>query len=150
VPPTGRHLRVLGCPVHGEADALALRILERVLAGAAVTLDVLERSPSTFELMQLVRDRGYDVVCLADLPPAPPSRARYLVKRLRATRPDVKLFVGRWGPDAFEDEDADQTLRLAGADHVGSSTHETATELRQLASATPSGSGDVRQLQARA
>jgi predicted PurR-regulated permease PerM len=150
VPPTGRHLRVLGCPVHGEADALALRILERVLAGAAVTLDVLERSPSTFELMQLVRDRGYDVVCLADLPPAPPSRARYLVKRLRATRPDVKLFVGRWGPNAFEDEDADQTLRLAGADHVGSSTHETATELRQLASATPSGSGDVRQLQARA
>ena len=148
-PATASRLRVLGCPARGDADALALRILDHVLAGAPVDLDVLERPLSTFEVMQLIRERGYGIVCIADLPPGPPSRARYLTKRLRATRPEIKVLVGRWGPEALQDDDANQTLRLAGADHVGTTVHETASVLRQHAdTVAPPTTGDLRQAHA--
>ena len=58
--------------------------------------------------------RGVSVVCLADLPPSPPSKTRYLVKRLHAALPDVRILVGRWGPPALADENT-QALREAGA-----------------------------------
>ena len=40
------------------------------------------------ELVSLVQARGVSIVCLADLPPSPPSKTRYLVKRLRAALPE--------------------------------------------------------------
>ena len=54
------------------------------------------------------------MICLADLPPSAPSKTRYLVKRLRAALPDVRIVVGRWGPPALADEST-QVLRDAGA-----------------------------------
>ena len=49
------------------------------------------------ELVSLVMAQGVSIVCLADLPPSPPSKTRYLVKRLHAELPDVLIVVGRWG-----------------------------------------------------
>ena len=46
------------------------------------------------ELVLLVQTQGFSVVCLADLPPSPPSKTRYLVKRLRAALPEVRILVG--------------------------------------------------------
>ena len=55
---------------------------------------------------------GLSVVCLADLPPSPPSKTRYLVKRLHAALPEVRILVGRWGPPALAD---DSTHAAAGS-----------------------------------
>ena len=71
------------------------------------------------------------VVCLADLPPSPPSKTRYLVKRLHAALPDVRIVVGRWGPPALADEST-QALRDAGATLVASTLAETRTYLGGL------------------
>jgi predicted PurR-regulated permease PerM len=150
-PAARERMRVLGWPARGDADVLALRILDHVLGPGPVTLDVLDRSLSTFEVIQLVRERACGAVCIADVPPCPPARARHLVKRLRAAQPDLKILVGRWGPDVLQDEEANQSLRVAGADHVGVAVHETAAELRQHADlATPPSNGRVRNVQARA
>ena len=70
-------------------------------------------------------------MCLADLPPSPPSKTRYLVKRLHAALPDVRILVGRWGPPALADEST-QVLRDAGADLVASTLAETRTYLGGL------------------
>ena len=127
--------RVLGYPARSDADALALRILDRVLAGSGIALDVLDAPPPMLEVLQLVRDRRYAAVCIADLPPSRPSRARHLAKRLRAAQPDLRILIGRWGPEALQDEETTQTLLATGADHVGTTVHETATALREHASA---------------
>ena len=63
-------------------------------------------------------------MCLADLPPSPSSKTRYLVKRLRAALPELRILVGRWAPPALADEST-QALRDAGANHVASTLMET-------------------------
>jgi hypothetical protein len=75
-------------------------------------------------LVSLVRDRKFSVVCVADLLPGPSSTARYLVKRLRAALPELRIAVGRWGPPALADESL-QALLDAGANHVGSGLVES-------------------------
>ena len=150
-PVTRDRLRVLGYPARGDADVLALRILDHVLGSGSVALDVLDRPLPTFEVIQLVRERGYAVVCVADLPPGSPARARHIATRLRAAQPQLKLLVGRWGPEALQDEEANESLRLAGADHVGTAVHDTAADLRERAGvAAPPTKGKVRGVPARA
>jgi hypothetical protein len=83
------------------------------------------------ELVSLVTEHGCAVVCLADLPPSLPSKTRYLVKRLRAALPDVRILVGRWAPPSLADEST-QLLRDAGADLVASTLSETRTYLGGL------------------
>jgi len=72
------------------------------------------------------------VVCLADLPPSPSSKTRYLVKRLRAALPKLRIMVGRWAPPALVD-DSTEALRDAGADHVASTLAQTREYLGSLA-----------------
>jgi hypothetical protein len=82
-------------------------------------------------LVSLVEAQGVSVVCLADLPPSPASKTRYLVKRLHAALPDVRILVGRWAPPALADEST-QVLRDAGAHLVTSTLAETRTYLGGL------------------
>jgi hypothetical protein len=83
------------------------------------------------ELLALAQTEGFSVVCFADLPPSPSSKTRYLVKRLRAALPDVRILVGRWGPPALADEST-QVLRDTGANLVASTLLETRTYLAGL------------------
>src|SRR4030095_1673285 len=76
------------------------------------------------DLVSLVRTQGVSVICLADLPPSPPSKSRYLVKRLRAAFPDLRIIVGRWSPPAMGDEST-QGLKNAGATLVATTLVET-------------------------
>jgi hypothetical protein len=148
--PEGERVRVLGHPARSDADALALRMLQLEVGAGPVALDIGDRPLLTAELVELVRQRGYAAVCIADLPPTPPSRARHLAKRLRAAWPDMKVLVGRFGPDAFQDEETAAALERAGANHVGKTLRETATELRRLAAVAPPERRDVAPVQARA
>jgi hypothetical protein len=83
------------------------------------------------ELVALAQTQGFSVVCFADLPPSPASKTRYLVKRLRAALPEVRILVGRWGPPALADEST-QVLRETGANVVASTLLETRTYLAGL------------------
>jgi hypothetical protein len=65
------------------------------------------------------------------MPRSPPSKTRYLVKRLRAALPEVRVLVGRWGPPALADEST-QVLRDTGANLVASTLLETRTYLAGL------------------
>jgi predicted PurR-regulated permease PerM len=124
-------LRVLGYPTNGAADELALAMLAQVVDDLPVRVEIVETRLQASALLSLVQAQGFSVVCLADLPPSPPSKTRYLVKRLHAALPDLRILVGRWAPPGLADEST-QALRETGATLVASTLLETRTYLHRL------------------
>ena len=129
--PPREPLRVLGYAANGVADELALAMLVHLLDDLPIAVEITRTRLQASELVSLVQAQRFSVVCLADLPPSPPSKTRYLVKRLHAALPEVRIPVGRWGPPALAD-DSTQALREAGADLVASTLVETRTYLGGL------------------
>ena len=124
-------LRVLGLATNGVADELALQMLGHLLDDLPIVVEITKGRMLASEVVSLVQAQGVSVVCLADLPPSPPSKTRYLVKRLHAALPEVRILVGRWSPPALAD-DSTQLLRDAGATLVASTLAETRTYLGGL------------------
>jgi predicted PurR-regulated permease PerM len=132
VDPTSPQVTVFAVAAGGLGDELALSMLTRLLARDRITLDVQSNRLLLSELVTLVAERGIRILCIADLPPSPPSRTRYLVRKLRAAAPDLTILVGRWAPPLFAD-DAARVLAQAGANHVASTLLDTRALLRELA-----------------
>jgi hypothetical protein len=124
-------LRVLGYAPKGVADELALAMLAHSVDDLPIAVEITTTPMQASELVSLVYDRGFSVVCLADLPPSPPSKTRHLVKRLRGALPELGILVGRWAPPALADEST-QLLRDTGATLVASTLLETRTYLAGL------------------
>jgi len=112
-------LHVLGYAVNGAADEVALAMLADLVDDLPIAMEITGARMQAVELVSLVRNRKFAVVCFADLPPSSSSKTRYLVRRLRSALPELPIAVGRWGPPALADEDS-QTLLDAGANHVAS------------------------------
>ena len=129
--PAREPLRVIGYAANGIADELALTMLVHVLSDLPVTVEIVTARLQASELVAFVKAGRFSVVCLADLPPSPPSKTRYLVKRLHAALPETCIIVGRWGPSALADDSA-AALRDAGASLVASTLIETRTYLDGL------------------
>jgi hypothetical protein len=121
-------LSVLGYALNGVSDEVALEMLALAAGDLSVDLEIIATRLSASQLIALARERGCSVVCLADLPPSTSSKARYLVKRLTAALPDVRVIVGRWAPAELADESTHE-LREAGAGLVASTLDETAVYL---------------------
>jgi len=120
---------VLGVPLNGEADVLALDMLGTLMRGTG-SLDIVSPRLLTSELIDRIGATGCRVVCLADLPPSPASKARYLTKRLRAAFPELRIVVGRWAPPGLADHDRDALLD-AGATHVDATLLSSRDHLRE-------------------
>jgi predicted PurR-regulated permease PerM len=129
---SGSPLRVLAYATNGGSDSLALEMLARLLTGLPIALETSEKRLLASDLIKLVGEQKHTVVCIADLPPSPPSKTRYLVRRLRAAYPDLRIIVGRWAPTALADETL-QPIVEAGATHVASTLLETTRQLAELA-----------------
>ena len=130
--PRGRQLRVLGYAANGEGDNLALDMLMRLLGGLPIVFEQRGTRLLAADLIRLVGQQNYDVVCIADLPPSAPSKTRYLVRRLHAAFPELSIVVGRWAPPALAD-DTMQPLVDAGATHVAATLLDTRHQLAELA-----------------
>jgi predicted PurR-regulated permease PerM len=141
-------LRVLGCAVNGAADELALAMLASVVDDLSIVVEITSKRMQASELIALVQAKGVSIVCLADLPPSPSSKTRYLMKRLHAALPDIRIIAGRWAPAALADEST-EPLREAGATIVCSTLAETRIYLGGLGEITrtpaPGSEGAPRQ-----
>ncbi len=131
IPGPRQPLRVLGYAANGVADEVALSMLAHLLDDLPIAVEINSTRLQASELISIVREKNFSVVCLADLPPSPPSKTRYLVKRLRAAFPDVRIMVGRWGPPELADEST-QVLRETGANLVASTLLDTRVYLGGL------------------
>ena len=125
-------LRVLGYAANGASDELALRMLAQLLRGLPIDLEIRGTRLLTSELVAHLEAGHYGAVCVADLPPSPPSKTRYLVKKLRAALPDLRIAVGRFAPAELAD-DGGPALTDAGASHVSSTLLAMRTYLAELA-----------------
>jgi predicted PurR-regulated permease PerM len=125
-------VRVFGYPANGPGDELALRMLSQFTADLPVTIDVTTTKVLASELLEYVRSHDYSVVCIADLPPSSSTRTRYLVKKLRAALPGVRITVGRWAHASLTDEGT-QKLIDAGASHVAGCLADTRKYLAEAA-----------------
>jgi predicted PurR-regulated permease PerM len=124
-------LRVLGYAANGAADELALAMLGHVVEGLPIAIEIVKTRLEAAEVIALVQKKEFSVVCIADLPPSPASKTRYLVKRLRSAFPELRILVGRWAPAALTDEST-RLLRDTGANLVASTLMETSTYLEGL------------------
>ncbi|HEX4912894.1 MAG TPA: AI-2E family transporter, partial [Vicinamibacterales bacterium] len=124
-------LRVFGYAVNGPADELALTMLSQALDDLPIEIEVVNARLLASELVTLVRDKRVSIVCLADLPPSPPTKTRYFVKRLHDALPELRIIVGRWAPSALADESV-QPLKDAGATLVATTLADTQTYLAGL------------------
>ena len=134
-PEPRRPLRVLGYAANGAGDELALAMLGHLVEDLPIAVEVHAERLQAADLVALVQAEGVSVVCIADLPPSPPSKTRYLVQRLHAALPEVRIVIGRWAPAALADEST-QVLRAAGASQVAATLAETRTYLEGLSEPT--------------
>ena len=122
---------MLGYAANGAADELALTMLAQAVSDLPIVIEITSDRLLASDLVALVRKQKVSVVCLADLPPSPASKTRYLVKRLHAAVPDLRILVGRWSPAALADEST-QALKDAGATLVATTLAETREYLEGL------------------
>jgi predicted PurR-regulated permease PerM len=129
--PAPPHITVAGCPASSAADELALRVLGHLAEDDGITIEMLPVGMLSSDLIAAVKACNCRIVCFADLPPSPASKARYLVKKLKTALPDVHVVVGRWAPADIADEST-SALTEVGAAHVSASVLETRDQLRVL------------------
>jgi predicted PurR-regulated permease PerM len=115
---------VLGCPVHGAADALALQMLRLLLGMAGVELKLVSARRLPEEVRALVARGEPAVVCVGVVQPGGMAQAFQACRRVRHAAADAHVVVGRWGA-AAENAQADERLKSAGAVAVGVTLHET-------------------------
>jgi predicted PurR-regulated permease PerM len=123
--------RVLGYPASSEVDEIALEMLRHVVQSTDMAIEVASTRMLSSEVVATVKERGLAAVCIAAVPPGGLAHAKYLCKKLRATCPEVKLLVGRWGPPGLGGEGA-ELLIAAGADAVSETLLQTRDQLGQF------------------
>ncbi len=116
--------RVLGCPVQGAADALALQMLGRLLRMAGCELKIVSVRRLADEAAALGRESRPIVVAIGTLPPGGIAQAAHICRLVRGRAPGAKIVVGRWAR-AEDAAQADERLRSAGAEAIGATLHET-------------------------
>lgn len=89
-------VRILCLPAHDEADELVGLMLAQLLEGTGCIVRSVPVTVLVGEMVDLVEQQPFDVVCISSTPPAAVMHARYLSKRIRGRFPDAKLVVGLW------------------------------------------------------
>lgn len=127
-------IRVLACPSRDEADRLVLEMLSQILEPERWELEIFALETLTGEVVEHVAGEHSPVVLISALPPGGLAHARYLCKRLRARRPDIKIVVGRWGLQDNVELNRVQ-LQDTGADRIVTSLLDIRKQLEDWAPA---------------
>lgn len=124
-------LRMLGYAANGGGDELALDMLAHLIEDLPIQLDIQAARLDVTALIARLRHDNVSALCIADLPPSPPSKTRYVVKRVRAAIPELRIAVGRWAPQTLADENSDGLLQ-DGATSVAATLLQTRDYLTTL------------------
>jgi predicted PurR-regulated permease PerM len=128
-PPDAR-VRVLVCPARDEVDHAGTDLLAHLLDPVRWEVEMAADETLASELLTRVENVRPAAVVIGSLPPGGLAHTRYLVTRLRARFPDLKIVVGRWGRDAeFADDGEKVGVGGGGADAVEATLAETVQRL---------------------
>lgn len=87
---------IVGVATDGAGDLLVLRLLEVLLRSSGATLRLVDGSESPLEVTDRIAALEPALILVSHVPPIGTTRARYLMKRIRARIADVPLVCGRW------------------------------------------------------
>jgi predicted PurR-regulated permease PerM len=118
---------IVGVAAESQADELLLRLLGGALAERGVGLHAVPPSARDSALAATLA-QGPALVCIAALPPASNTNARFLCRRLRAELPGAYIVVLAPETEHHRSREAEARLREAGANQVVS-TMSDATRL---------------------
>ena len=126
--PNVERIPVLLVPGRDEADGLAVEIFARQMDRNRWMPEVVAEGTLASELVEAIRKTSPGAAIIASLPPTGLAHTRYLVSRIRAMDPEIKILVGRWG---FSDDlgEEPETTGIEGVDWWSNSMKEA---LRQL------------------
>jgi predicted PurR-regulated permease PerM len=127
-------IKIIGCPAHGEADEVALLMLRQLLGSKNCSMEVLSSAALAAEVIGRVREENPALVCIVAVAPDGLDQVRYLSKRLRASFPDLRLVIGRWGLGEFDENGDSLTDDPAELGSTLLQTRDRITNLRQLIS----------------
>lgn len=121
---------IVGVTAESSADALLLRVLGGALAERGVRLHVVATAARSEALAKTLAEKPA-IVCVAALPPASNTNARFLCRRLRGELPDAYILVLSPETEPHRWREAAARLREAGASQVASSLSEATRLLLQ-------------------
>lgn len=115
--PPAEKAEILCIGGRGALDTVAALLLTHVLETRGVAARLLPATAITLESIGSLDLTGCKAVCLSYLSPRPRTYARFVIRRLRARAPGVKIVLGAWNP-AAEEEGAIDLAAETGADAV--------------------------------
>lgn len=128
---------LIGMPVRGALDDIALQLVRTMLREVDGTLEVLSPETLIGERIAEVEARKPAAVCLASLP-GDLTSTRHVCKRLRERMPELPIVVGRLLTARKVPERSHELLKAAGVQHVVPTLEELRDHLQRVArNATP-------------
>ncbi|HYH67598.1 MAG TPA: hypothetical protein VD866_23070, partial [Urbifossiella sp.] len=140
-------VRVLIAPGRDEVDLAAAELMSRLLDPGRWDVELATDQLLAAELLTRIEETNPAAVVLASLPPGGVAHTRYLVTRIKARFPDLRVVVGRWGRGEDFGDDGAQASGADGVDDTLTDTRKRLTELHAVfsAAAVPSDApGKVR------
>ncbi|HJZ54529.1 MAG TPA: AI-2E family transporter, partial [Gemmataceae bacterium] len=120
-------VRLLLCPARDEVDHVGVDLLAHLLKPDRWEIEVAADEILASELLERIAEFRPAAVVIGALPPGGLAHTRYLVARVRAKFPKVKLIVGRWGRGEDFPDGAEQGV--TGADGVDDTLAQTRKRL---------------------
>ncbi len=105
---------ILCLPARDEADEIAGMMLAQLLATGECLVQSVSFTAAARDVVELLRKRTPDVVCISATPPAAVMHARHLCRLIRGRFPEMPVIVGLW--DAQGDLSKVKT-RIGGCRH---------------------------------
>lgn len=126
----------------GALDTVAALLLTHVLETRGVAARLLPATAITLEGIGSLDLTGCKAVCLSYLSPRPRTYARFVIRRLKARAPGLKIVLGAWNPAAEEDGAID-LAKETGADAVVGRLSAAADLLEQAVGAPAAVAGSA-------
>jgi hypothetical protein len=79
-------------------------MLNILLSSSGARLAIISAGGSSLRTTDKVAEMDPALILISHIPPVGLTQARYLVKRMRARRPDTPIIVGYWERDAATPE----------------------------------------------
>ncbi len=118
-------------PARDEADEIAGMMLAQLLATGECLVQSVPFTAAAGEVVDLLRRRTPDVVCISATPPVAVMHARHLYKLVRGRFPKVPVVVGLWNAEGDLDK-ARARIGAGTATHVVTTLAEAQEQVRRL------------------
>ncbi|HKA32735.1 MAG TPA: AI-2E family transporter [Candidatus Binatia bacterium] len=137
-----RDVVVRGYPAQDETDAIALRMLQRLIESEQCQMQISDEPGDG----RLSHEGKPVLICIGSVAPGGVAKARHLAKKLRKELPKARIAVGRWGlANEFNDiEEQRKLLLAAGADQVVTTLMEARNAIMEFCEAPDKPAADAR------